>query len=150
MLPPKTLTTVWRCTWEEWGLLAEAMWSLGMARCAVKLLPFRRIEAGLGTPMAESPTTNVRAQHAVIAQIGWAVWAVSRRMPGTSQCLVQALAAKWMLQRRRIPSTMYFGMAKDDEGQHTAHAWLRSGAQVLTGAQGRHHFTVVATFAETP
>jgi hypothetical protein len=63
--------------------------------------------------------------------------------------LVQALAAKWMLQHRRIPSTMYFGVAKDPTGQLLAHAWLRSGSEVLTGSEGRQRFTVVATFADT-
>jgi Transglutaminase-like superfamily len=145
----KILATVRQCTWAEWVLLAEACWSLGMARCAVHLRPFRYIAAGLGTPMTESPTTDVGAYHAAVAQISWAVLAVSRRIPWTSQCLVQALAAKWMLQRRRIPSTMYFGIAKDATGQLIAHAWLRSGSQILTGSQGRQQFTVVATFAET-
>jgi hypothetical protein len=63
--------------------------------------------------------------------------------------LVQALAAKWMLQHRRIPSTMYFGVAKDATGQLRAHAWLRSGSQVLTGSEGCQEFTVVATFGDT-
>jgi hypothetical protein len=54
-----------------------------------------------------------------------------------------------MLQRRRIPSTMYFGVAKDAAGQFMAHAWLRSGSQILTGSQGQQQFTVVASFAET-
>jgi hypothetical protein len=146
----KTLTAVWYCTREERRLLAEAMWLLVLARCAVSLLPFRRIAAGLGTHMRESPATDTDAHRTAVTQIGWAVRAVSHRLPGTRQCLVQALAAKWILQRRGIPSTMYFGMAKDATGQLTAHAWVRSGTQVLTGAQGRHAFTVVATFADPP
>jgi hypothetical protein len=119
-----------------------------MARCAITVLPFRRIAAGLGCPMGESPTED-GVQHAAVAQISWAVQAVSRRLPGMRQCLVQALAAKWMLQRRRIPSMLYFGVAKDVTGQLRAHAWLRSGSQVLTGYQGRQQFTVVATFGDT-
>jgi hypothetical protein len=53
-----------------------------------------------------------------------------------------------MLQRRHIPSTLYFGLAKDDIGQLKAHAWVRSGTLVLTGAEVMHDFTVVATFAD--
>jgi hypothetical protein len=53
-----------------------------------------------------------------------------------------------MLQRRRIPSTLYFGVAKDPDGNLKAHAWLRSGTQMVTGAAGRKQFTVVATFAD--
>ena len=62
----------------------------------------------------------------------------------------QALAARWMLKRRRIPSTLYFGMAKDEDGRLTAHAWLRSGSQTLTGAEEQDGFTVLATFADIP
>jgi hypothetical protein len=78
-----------------------------------------------------------------------AVWFVPfRRLPWMSQCLVQAVAATWMLQRRRIPSTLYFGLAKDSDGKLIAHAWVRSGERILTGAKGHHDYRVVATFAE--
>lgn len=126
------------------------MWLLGLARFALSLVPFRRIAAGLGSPMSESPARDTDAHRAAVAQIGWAVRAVSHHLPGTRQCLVQALAAKWILQRRGIPSTMYLGTTKAATGQLTAHAWVRSGTQVLTGAQGRHAFTVVATFGDLP
>jgi hypothetical protein len=56
-----------------------------------------------------------------------------------------------MLQRRRISSTLYFGLVKDSSGQLKdlkAHAWVRSGTQVLTGARGRDECEVVATFAD--
>ena len=35
----------------------------------------------------------------------------------------------------------------DAEADLQAHAWVRVGAEVLTGARERHDFTVVATFA---
>ena len=53
-----------------------------------------------------------------------------------------------MLRRRRISSTLYFGLSRDTGSELKAHAWVRSGTQVLTGAKGHHAFTVVATFAE--
>jgi hypothetical protein len=58
------------------------------------------------------------------------------------------LAATWMLQRRDISSTLYFGLAKDSNRGVKAHAWVRSGARILTGAEGHEDFEVVATFAE--
>lgn len=139
---------MWGLSWQEWGLLINAFWSLAVARCAVTLLPFRRIAVGLGDKNTESPTTDAGENRAEIEQIRWAIHAISSRLPGTRQCLVQGLAAKWMLQRRRIPSTLYFGVAKDPQGNLKAHAWLRSGSQMVTGAEGRKQFTVVATFAD--
>lgn len=144
----RTLTAAWRLSWRQWRLLAEAGGCLVAARLAVWFVPFRRLATGLGDKMAESPAEDIEAQRAAAARIGWAVRALGRRLPWMSQCLVQAVAATWMLQRRRIPSTLYFGLAKDTGGELQAHAWVRSGTQVLTGAKGRHAFTVVATFAE--
>ncbi len=144
----RTFTVAWHLSWLEWRLLAEAGGCLVAARLAVWFVPFRRLAIGLGDKMAESPAEDTEAQRASAALIGWAVPALGRRLPWMSQCLVQAVAATWMLQRRRIPSTLYFGLAKDTGGELQAHAWVRSGTQVLTGAKGRHAFTVVATFAE--
>ncbi len=148
MRPRRFFTAVWRLSGSQWRLLAEAGGCLVVARLGVWFMLFRRLASGLGDSMAESPAANTEAQRAAVAPIGWAVRELGQRLPWMSQCLVQAVAATWMLQRRRIPSTLYFGLAKEEsDGELKAHAWVRSGTQVLTGAQGRQDFTVVATFA---
>lgn len=129
--------------------MTEAGWCLVAARVAVWFVSFRRLASDLGDKMAESPAEITEAQRATAAKIGWAIRGLGQNLPLMTQCLVQALAATWMLKRRRIPSTLYFGLAKEDDGELKAHAWVRSGTQVLTGAKGRHEFTVVATFAES-
>ena len=144
----RILSRVWNLTSQEWILLLNALWSLGLARCAVTFLPFRRIAAGLGDVKTESPSTDAGDNRPEIEQIRWAIQAISSRLPGTRQCLVQGLAAKWILQRRRIPSTLYFGVTKDTKGNLKAHAWLRSGSQMVTGTEGRKQYSVVATFAD--
>jgi hypothetical protein len=143
------LRTARRTSGKQWRLLAEAGGLLVVARLVVWFVPFRSLATRLGEEMAESPAVDTEEQRAAALPIGWAVRTLGRRLPWMSQCLVQAVAATWMLQRRRIPSTLYFGMAKDSDGKLTAHAWVRCGTQVLTGAKGRHEFTVVATFAES-
>ncbi len=62
-------------------------------------------------------------------------------------CRRQALAAKRMLRDPGLPSTLYLGVASDEDAGLKAHAWLRSGAVILTGSEGREDFTVVSTFA---
>jgi hypothetical protein len=66
-----------------------------------------------------------------------------------SVCLPQAVATQWMLKRRRIAGTLYLGVAKDETQPEklAAHAWLRCGTFILTGAAGHRQFTVVATFS---
>ena len=140
--------TARRLNGQQWWLLVEAGILLVVARLAVWFAPFRRVAARLGEEMAESPAELTDKQRETALSIGWAVRTLGRRLPWMSQCLVQAVAATWMLQRRRISSTLYFGLAKDSDGSLKAHAWVRSGEKILTGAKGHEEFRVVATFAE--
>ena len=98
--------------------------------------------------MAESSEADalIHAKH--LQRISWAVVTMSHHLPWECKCLVQAIAGKKMLQRRRIGSTLYLGVAKEGENALVAHAWLRSGSMILTGARGRDRFAVVSTFAE--
>ena len=43
---------------------------------------------------------------------------------------------------------LYFGLARDPGEELKAHAWVRSGTDVLVGAEEMDAFKVVATFAE--
>ncbi len=71
---------------------------------------------------------------------------VSNNVPWTSKCLDQALAAKIMLARRGIGTTVYFGVRKNERGELAAHAWLRSGSVYVTGGRIRDDFTIINTF----
>lgn len=128
--------------------LIEAFIWLGMARLAMLTLPFRRIEPYLGTRMAESPFDEFPEDCRQLQQVAWAVNKMSNYTLWQSKCLVQAMAAKRMLQSRQIASTLYLGVTKSNSQALKAHAWLRSGSIYLTGGQGQKQFTVVATFAE--
>ena len=73
---------------------------------------------------------------------------MSRHTFWESQCLVKAIAAMKMLERRQIESTLYLGTAKDENGNLIAHAWLRSGPFYITGVEAMEKFTVVSKFAK--
>lgn len=151
MAARNTLKVLYHLSWAEWRLLIEAGLCLVAVRLALWFVPFRRLAARFGKAMEVSPSTETEAQRDAVIPISWAVQVLGERLPWMKQCLVQAIAATWMLQRRRISSTLYFGLAKDSSGQLKdlkAHAWVRSGTQVLTGARGRDECKVVATFAD--
>lgn len=128
-------------------LLVEAFFWLGIARLAILIFPFRRIEPYLGRRMAES-ALEAPPDNGQLREVAWAVNRVSRYTPWQSKCLVQAIAAKRMLQSRNIVSTLYLGVARSGAKTLEAHAWLRSGPAYVTGGQERKDFTVVAMFAE--
>lgn len=128
--------------------LIEAAFWLGCARLAILLLPFRRIAPFLGRNMAQSPEVEEVANRELLDRISWAVTSASRHLPWDCLCLAQALAGKAMLKRRGMTSTLYLGLAKDDDADLQAHAWLRCGNRILTGEREMAGFTIIATFAE--
>lgn len=117
----------------ELGTLVEALAVLLCARACVRFC-FRRI-AGWAL--------QVRPGHAAVphrhleARIGRSIGRAAKLLPGTSLCLPQAIAGKWMLGRRGFPATIHLGVGhKDDRKRLHAHAWLEAGGLTITGAGG--------------
>ncbi len=129
-------------------LFLEAVCWLGLARLAIAVVPFRWIAPILGRMMEELPHDD--SEHAVLAAgVSRAVATAGRYAPWECKCLARAMAAKMMLKCRGARSTLYLGLARDESGELCAHAWLRYGKTILTGAPAHTRFTVVATFAES-
>jgi len=130
-------------------LLLEAFALLGVARLLVLTLPFKCLAVSLGRHMHESGAQVAPDELRSARLIGQAIRSAADNTPWESVCLPQAVAGQWMLKRRRIPATLYLGVAKDNDNPErlAAHAWLRCGDVVLTGSVGHRRFTVVATFA---
>ncbi|WP_036711165.1 lasso peptide biosynthesis B2 protein [Paenibacillus pinihumi] len=131
---------------EHKRLLLEAFLYLGWARI-LKALPFSKVAPTLGQHMAETTEQPNHVHAPMIKQVSFAVQFMSRHTWWESQCMVKAIAAMRMLERRKIESTLYMGMGRDEKGKLVAHAWLRSGPFYITGAEGRERYTCVAMFA---
>lgn len=123
--------------------VAEAIAYLALARVAVLALPFRVLTRRLGVRHAETPA--IAGADPASRRVAWAIAAAARRAPWRSECLEQAIAAKAMLRRRGIASTLYLGMARDPVA---AHAWLRVGDTNVTGGPDVARYAVVASFAD--
>lgn len=139
-------------SWQERGLFIEAFVLLGMMRAAILLLPFRRITNLLG--LAQGETSSMPAEVATVdpAAIGWSIQAAAARTHWESACLAQALTGMVMLSRRGIGATLFLGVARDetDPGAMAAHAWLRCGGVILTGAGGVERFSAISFFSRPP
>jgi hypothetical protein len=129
-------------------LLIEATFWLIAAQATLRILPFRSIAPYLGEYMARTPYETGALPEDLIGNISWALATASRHLPWECKCLAQAMAGKAMLTRRGVPSTLYLGLAKDEEGAMHAHAWLRCGDEILTGQYNLAAYKVVASFAE--
>jgi hypothetical protein len=117
--------------------------TLGLARALILTVPFRWLARRLG-PMNEE-TPYIEETDGTLRRVALAMRTVSRHTPWNSNCLAQALAGKVILSRRGLQSTLYLGVAKDGERME-AHAWLRCGSAIVTGAAGKDRYTVVSTF----
>lgn len=127
----------------EYTLFAEAWIYLSISRTFIVFFPFKKIASMIGSPQVESPReimdnrTIKDIEISIIRAIKYAIFA--------SKCYDQALAITFMLKRRRISSTIYFGLYKESE-HLMAHAWVRCGNKIISGKLGHEKFTPVAWF----
>jgi hypothetical protein len=129
-------------------LLMEAYFFLGWGRL-LKFVPFSKIAPKLGDRMKETPFDYIESNRKLLGLISQMIQLASKYTFWESECLVKAYAARKMLERRGITSTLYLGTGRNEDGKLVAHAWLRSGPFYITGLEGKERFTVVATFSNS-
>ena len=116
-------------------LVAEAAVLLVGVGAAVRVVAYTRVRALLGSMPAP-----LLGGEATPEDVGWAVDAADGATPGDRSCLVRALVAEAMLERRGYDTTLRFGV--DDAGADVeAHAWLESGGGVVVGGRNREEYT---------
>ena len=128
---------------DQW-LVLEAVAALTVASLSLRLTKFARLAPYLGRHMTESPTDVAPADATQAARVRWAIERTAAALPWKPVCLPQAVAAKLMLRRRGIDSTLYMGL---DPLTYDAHAWLRVGTDIVTGAAERPRFQALSSFA---
>lgn len=126
-------------------LLVEAALWLGFARLMIVLMPFQRITHHLRLRQLPVNGPADGEAGADVERVGWAVRALGARVPWMGSCLAQALAGSLLLRRRGVGSILYLGVGKDGVDL-AAHAWLRCGDAVLTGASEMARFRPISAF----
>jgi hypothetical protein len=134
-----------RRTPAEAAVLIEALTVCTVASILVRTVRFSRLAQRLGRHMQETPASQPGATGQPVRRVRWAVRVAARLLPWKPLCFPQAITAQWMLRRRGIPSTLYFGTRPG--AAYEAHAWVRVGGVIVTGGDDPTHFTVVSTFA---
>jgi hypothetical protein len=111
------------------SLLIEAILFQIIAGFILKLLPFRLITRlfSLSAHFNSNAAANT-ASHTQInsIEIKKALMMSGSLSPWKNKCLVQALAARWMLNRRGMESKLSLGVAKGIDDTIIAHAWLKT------------------------
>ncbi|MGG1635389.1 lasso peptide biosynthesis B2 protein [Paenibacillus sp. FSL K6-3182] len=129
-------------------LFIETGLYLGRIRMQLLYFPFSRIAPTLGVYLKETDSEYSQQNHEIIFNVYQSIEIMGRNTFWETKCLVRAITAMKMLERRQIESTLYLGTAKDENGKLIAHAWLRSGSLVVSGAEEMNRFTVTGMFAK--
>jgi hypothetical protein len=124
--------------------LMEALFLQFFIGLFLKLLPFRyfhrlfripeNFSKGSGEYSSHSDTASLQhplnshlLNHSSLKEnlqtIRYSIQTANRFVPWHNQCLVQSLAARRMLNRRKVVSKFFFGVVMIDN-KLTAHAWL--------------------------
>jgi hypothetical protein len=127
-------------------LFIEAYLLLGWGRW-LKGIPFSKIAPKLGNNQNETSYDYEESNLKLLREITQMINLASNYTFWESECLVKAFAARKMLERRGLSSTLYLGTRRNEDGKLEAHAWLRSGPFYITGSEGMERFTVIATFS---
>lgn len=134
----------------------EAAICLALARILIVFVPFRRWRKLIGvnfdqaSPMlgqtSATPSDIVRA-----TGIGRRVRNCAAKLPFRAVCLPQAMATRWMLALRGIPSQLFIGARRchDDEAEFVFHAWLMLGDECVSGQDDREQFQAFGRGAST-
>ena len=128
-----------------------------VARAVITLFPLRMITRHLGVEVQvseadrEPPLAVTPEQLRYARRVSWSIRKASPHTPTNSNCYPQALAARFLLHRKRIPSTTYYGAAFDAEraGLET-HVWIRCGTYIVPGARVHRRFAVVSAYEDLP
>ena len=103
--------TFWRQSPPVRRAIIEATMLLATTRLAVRWLPFERLERLLGRRLVETSDDLSEGELQRVRTVAEAIRIVSPHTVWTSNCLPQAIAAKLMLRRRGVASTLYVGAA---------------------------------------
>ena len=107
--------------------------------------PFSELAPTIGTLGFETPletsSRDARAVHELME-------AMFRRIKWKDSCLIRALTAKRILNSMGERCTLYMGVSQKEGQRMTAHAWLRCGKCIVTGADSMAGYTVTATFGD--
>ena len=126
-------------------LLLRAVFWLALARLVLAVVPFRRLSARLAAE-SDFPCTEPDSERA--SRIGRAVVTAARHVPWRADCLPQSLAARMLLRRHGLPSTLHIGVTRGDGQKLSGHAWLTCGETVVTGQADFDRYAVLHRLPE--
>jgi hypothetical protein len=130
---------------DQWRIVKIVVLSLGV-RLMVLLFPFKKLAGILGEQNGISEKEDFTPDWTYIDTVSRQIKNMSRFVPWTSNCLVQATVGKILLRKKKIRSTVSFGVKKEG-GKMEAHAWLTVYHKIVIGGEIADQFVEVSSFS---
>lgn len=115
--------------------VAKAALVVEAIRVGLWLLPFRALSR-LVAKTIHAPNGSRGPDQATLDRVVWSVRTTSQHLPWTITCLTRAMAAQVLLGQLGEPTQLRLGVAKDEQGQLQAHAWLEKDGNIVIGGEG--------------
>lgn len=123
-------------SWLERWLLVKAALIVVVVRMGLRVVPYKKVQQFSDRVSASSSLWRARRDDLTYQnQVVRAVRAVARHTLGGKPCLVQAIAAQWMLRHTAHPSSLHLGVAKGKGESLKAHAWLERRGDIIIGGR---------------
>lgn len=119
----------------------EAIALVLYAKFLVASVPPRKWRKRFGAVATHS--TKQDANLATVRRVRLAILRALNNVPGSPNCLPQALTGRWMLERRGIASSLFIGTQRDGAGKRQFHAWLKVGEEWVTGICEEADYTLL-------
>lgn len=135
-------------------LFAEALLLLYYSKTLLFLIPFKyaikQIEGHHNRNVTRVANSNTSVgghqpypSKTLLSELKTAVRRADKFSFWSNICIVKSFAARFMLQRRGIPSTMYYGLIINNS-KLEAHAWVTVGELEIT-PKGKSDFKIIHT-----
>jgi len=128
-------------------MVVKAFFYSASFRLKVKFQKPKHMKKNWGIENEESGTDEPEEYTDYVRKVSRAVLCVCNNTKWESKCLVRALTAQKLLNRKKLHSTLYLGVRQDETGKMLAHAWLRWGRYIVTGGnEDLNKYAVVSKF----
>jgi len=103
-------------------LFRETLLKMYCSKFLLLLFSFKKVASFLKNKGSEGQLNEQE-----VLEIKQAIFRANKLAWWKHTCLVNTLTSRWVLNRRKISSTAYLGVKKDESQQLIAHAWLKAG-----------------------
>jgi hypothetical protein len=128
-------------------LIAEAIICLLFARLALACLSFRQITRFVSRPPHKPELLGLRRQFAR-RMVKRAIFNAWKRFPMKTTCFHRAITAYFMLHRRGVSTTLYYGATFLPDRGLTGHVWLQDGLEFVVGQQAASGYHALAYYPD--